>query len=97
MPVIARISDKLSCDDVIKTASPDVYADGLPIARLNDITTGHSNGFGSWRSVKINTASENVFINNLPVARVGDTAEEHCFFSCHVGKIQNGSPTVFAN
>lgn len=97
MPAAGRISDRLSCGDVIKTASADVYADGLPIARLNDITTGHTSGPSSWRSVKINQGSENVFINNRPVARIGDTAEQHCASSCHVGKIQNGSPTVFVN
>jgi len=97
MPAAGRISDRLSCGDFIKTGSADVYADGLPLARENDITTSHSSGRDFWRSVKLVEGSSNVFINNRPATRVGDAAEQHCSRSCHVGKVQKGSPTVFIN
>ena len=41
---VVRIGDTTSCGDVAIGSSPDVYANGIKIHRLNDATAGH----GTW-------------------------------------------------
>lgn len=95
-PAVARISDQLSCGDFIMTGSPNVFVNGLPVARKLDFTTGHTDGDDWWKTVPIISGSRSVFVNRLPIARVEDVALIHCASSCHVGKISEGSRNVFA-
>lgn len=93
MPQCARLADPLSCDDNIKTASGNVFANGLPVARVTDTTAGHS----CFPSTDITTGSSNVFVNFLPCAFVGSLARPHTCVTTHQGRVVNGSPNVFIN
>ena len=56
---VVRIGDTTSCGDAAIGSSPDVYANGIKIHRLNDATTGH----GTWVPNAAQTSSGNVFAN----------------------------------
>lgn len=66
---------------------------GMPVARLNDIDSGH----GCFSPRPNNAASSNVFVNGRPVHRRGDGWNVHCCKSCHTGVTSGGSGTVFVN
>ncbi len=66
--------------------SPNVIANGLPVARLMDIVL-----FGDGHSGVIIQGSASVFANGLPVARMTDN-----FVGCFSGTIIGGSPNVVA-
>ncbi len=54
-----RIGDSTSCGDSAIGSSPNVYANGIKIHRLNDATTGH----GTWVPNAAQTSSGNVIAN----------------------------------
>ena len=70
---VVRIGDTTSCGDVAIGSSPDVYANGIKIHRLNDATAGH----GTWVPNAAQTSSGNVFANgeggNEPSGSAGPT------------------------
>jgi len=96
MPALCRIGDPISCGDVMQNGSGNVFANGLPVTRINvDNTAGHC-----YNPTPIASGSKNVFINSIPVARVGDPIVDHTCSpipATHGGTITNGSPDVFAN
>lgn len=93
MPAITRITDIYSDGDTQAMGSNDVFANGLPVARLTDMTTGH----GCWPPVPVVTASNSVFVNGLPAARLADAHATHCCpdKGCHDGVFVSGSNDVF--
>jgi len=94
MPAIARVGDPIGCGDHIAKGSADVFVNNLPIARLEDKTTGH----GPFPStVLISGLSETVFANNKKIAMVEKTRiQRHCVGpSCHDAPVSVGSPDVF--
>jgi len=95
MPNVTRVSDPYDDGDFQAIGSGSVFVNGLPIARLNDLTTGH----GCWPPAQIQTASRTVFADNIPISRVGDLHIIHCCpnDSCHPGSFLAGSPNVFAD
>lgn len=95
MPNIARIGDQYNDGDIQAMGSGNVFINGLPVARLGDLTTGH----GCYPPALIQTASPTVFVNGLALARVGDLHTIHCCpeVDCHPGTFVIGSPDVFAN
>lgn len=94
---VARLSDTFADDDVITTGSGNVFVNNLPVARLSDVTTGHSSGTCFWPAAVINSGSGKVFVNNLPIARLSDTHTTHCCgSSCHDSVITTGSGNVFS-
>jgi len=67
---------------------------GLPVARLNDLCTGHS-CFPPRPNVQ---GSPTVFVNGRNWHRVGDLWGSHCCgLSCHGSVLVKGSSTVFVN
>ena len=103
MPAVARIGDTFDDTDTIATGSGDVFVNNLPIARLGDVTTGHTlPGHTFYPSIDIDSGSGTVFANNKAVARVDDTHAQHCdtpghpASDCHIGTIVVGSGDVFA-
>jgi len=95
MPAVARISDPFGCGDTIKSGSANVYANGIPVARLTDGTIGE----GCWAPTIIASGSGSVFVNGLPLARVGDANVPHTCSSIpetHGSSISAGSPNVIA-
>jgi uncharacterized Zn-binding protein involved in type VI secretion len=81
----ARLGDPISHGGVIITASPDVKANGIAVARLTDQVMCAFHGVQT-----IVTASTDVTANNLGCARVGDL--------CSCGAvIMDGSPDVYTN
>lgn len=76
---------------VIATGSPNVFINGLPAARVGDVSSVHLMPAGDKcvpHVAPIVTGSPTVFVNGLPMARVGDYLG-----TCTV--IISGSPTVF--
>ena len=93
MPAIARIGDPFSCGDTVASGSGSVFANGMPVARITDATTGH----GCWPPTIIAGGSGSVFANYLPVSRVGDANVPHTcppIPETHSGNISAGSPNV---
>jgi uncharacterized Zn-binding protein involved in type VI secretion len=66
---------------------------GLPVTRLNDMSTGHD-CHAPQNSL---TASVNVFINKRGVHRQGDLWAVHCCDGCHPGALAVGSSSVNVN
>ena len=96
MPKVARLGDPFSCGDTLASASPNVYANGIPVSRLTDSTTGDPCGAGP---TVVANGSGTVFVNGLPLARVGDALKPHSCPSSspHGGSISAGSPNVTAD
>lgn len=95
MPAVARIGDPISCGDVLAQGSGNVFANGIPVSRINvDLTAGHC-----FSPVPVISASPSVFTNSLATDRVGDPIDgaSHCCpgSDCHPGDVANGSPNVF--
>ena len=86
MPEAARKTDEIECQGAIgyiTAGSPNVFCNGLPLARIGDSCECEIHG-----TVQIATGSGTVFANGAGVARKGDT--------CTCGAvIVTGSPTVF--
>ena len=95
MPDVARLGDPFSCGDTVASASGDVFANGIPVARLTDATTGDPCGAGP---TTVAAGSSTVTVNGLPMARVGDALVPHSCPSSspHGGSITAGSPNVEA-
>lgn len=99
---VARIGDSFSDDDIIATASGDVFVNNKPCARLGDITTGHTPAdHGFYPPVPISSGSGSVFVNNKPIARLGDahpvhTDPPHDASHPHDGVINSASGDVFS-
>lgn len=80
MPVAAKLGDKGTehngyHETVITAASPTVFVDGVPAARLGDPLTAHSKLDHPPHPRKIATGSATVFIDGLPAARAGDAID----------------------
>ena len=96
MPSVCRIGDPLACGDTAKSGSGNVYANGIPVTRLTDGTTGH----GCWPPTINSSGSGNVYANGLPICRVGDSILAHTCSSIpetHGSTYASGSPNVTAN
>lgn len=97
MPAVARIGDPFStghpCDgsSVIAAGSGNVFAEGIGVSRLGDISASHAilvGGICVPHAVPIAGGSGTVFVNGIPCARVGDAIDG--------GAITGGAGTVFA-
>ena len=96
MPAVARIGDPMARGDTVKSGSGNVYANGIPIARITDATMGH----GCWPPTILAEGSGTVTANGLPISRVGDKNVAHTCGSIpetHDEPITAGSPNVFAD
>jgi uncharacterized Zn-binding protein involved in type VI secretion len=97
----ARLGDTFTDTDVIAEGSGNVFVNGIPKARLGDLTTGHTlPGHGFYPPVPIIEGSGSVFVNGIPAARLGDKHAIHCdpphpASDCHDGVINTGSGDVF--
>ena len=95
MPNIARIGDPYNCGDVQQSASGNVFAGGIPVARHGDSTAGHA----CYPPAALVATNKSVFVNNILAGRVGDTNGGHVngkpCNSLHVGTLVIGEPTVF--
>jgi len=93
MAVAARLGDPFTCGDTVASASGDVHANGIPVARATDATTGDPCGAGP---TTIATGSSTVNVNGLAMARVGDPHSGHACPSSspHGGSVSAGSPNV---
>lgn len=93
MAVAFRIGDPWSCGDTQGQGSGNVFVNGIPFARLTDLTAGHC-----YTPSPIDSASTTVFVNNLGAARVGSHHPVHvCGLSSHDGIASAGSPDVFVD
>ena len=98
MPAVARIGDTFTCGDTIKSGSANVFANGLPVGRITDGTTGHGCSSGSAPATVIADGSGTVFANGIPLSRVSDGLVPHaCGSTPHGGTINSGSPNVTAD
>ncbi len=96
---VARIGDTFLDTDIIATGSENVFVNKLPVARLSDMTTGHTlPDHGDYPPVPISTGSGSVFVNNLPIARLTDKHLPHCDAhpDCHDSVISTASGDVFS-
>ena len=102
MPAVARVGDThkgicshgASCcphnvSGPIVSGSPNVIANGSPVARLGDAVTHDCPHCGTG---EISSASETVKANGIGVARIGDSV----VYPGGGGTIVSGSPDVFA-
>ena len=101
---VARMGDKFSDDDTIGAGSGDVFMNGMPAARMTDMTTGHYvPGHGFYPPAPIITGSSSVFVNGLPLVRFTDKHAPHCDTKlehdpppdCHDGVIITSSGSAF--
>ena len=93
MSAIARIGDPMARGDTVRAGSPNVFANGIPVARLTDATTGH----GCWPATILAQGSGTVTANGIPVSRVGDSNVAHTcpdIPETHSEAITAGSPNV---
>lgn len=88
-----RIGDPFSCGDIVAEGSGNVFANGLPVTRIGDGTTGHPCGPPSSLA---NGNDGEVYANNILISVLGNTNVPHgtCSGAPHVGAIVNGSPNV---
>ncbi|MBA2998562.1 type VI secretion system PAAR protein [Salmonella enterica subsp. salamae serovar 3,10:b:e,n,x] len=80
MPIAARLNDTGTRHDgyyetVIIAASPTVFINGLPAARMGDPLTPHAKPEHPPHPRKIAGGSSTVFIDGLPAARTGDAVD----------------------
>lgn len=93
MPGVARLADTFACGDHVGEGSPTVFVNGLPIARLTDVTTGHD----CFPPETIIQGSSTVFSENLAVARQGDLGSGHiCGHSFHQTALSQVSDDTFS-
>lgn len=85
MPRIIRLGDTGSHGGLVTTASPDVLAEGIRVARVGDIYDCPEHG-----PKPITSGSPNVTANGQPIARVGDIT------ACGATLI-GGAPVTFCN
>lgn len=83
MPAIAHLGDELDHGGSIASASPNVYADGKPVARVGDRAFCAQHGI-----VTIDSGAATVLINGQPAAYDGSQC------SCGAVVISTGG-TVF--
>ena len=83
MPAVARLGDPSSHGGTIISASGDVMADGIGVARAGDMHQCPIKGHG----ITALTSTSTVTVDGKPVIRVGDTA------GCGAA-ITAGSPVV---
>ena len=94
MPLVARLGDVCTGHGCWPSrpnvsASPTVFADGIPIHRVGDAWATHCCLLLCHASV-LATGSPNVFANNIKVGRIGDSV------ACG-STVATGSSTVWAN
>lgn len=70
MPGVARVGDATDHGGTIVSGSPDVNANGIPVARVGDSHVCPIHGTNS-----ITSGSPDVNANGIPVARIGDSTE----------------------
>lgn len=87
MPGITRNAGTDVAGGAIVQGSPNVFANGSPVARIGDAVAGH--GKGPHAGPVMASGSGNVFTNNIQTCRAGDTA------TC--GHPSSGSGNVFVN
>lgn len=93
MAAAARLGDSFSCGDTVGEGSGNVFFNGMPAARVGDITAGHE--CGPPTIILPPPTSANVFINGLPAAVVGCTVQHGtCDDPPHIGTLLVGSPDV---
>jgi uncharacterized Zn-binding protein involved in type VI secretion len=86
MPFVARLGDIVGGGAIVN-GSNTVTANGIPVAQLGSVVSGH--GIGPHAASVIAVASPTVFANGIPIARLGDIA------SCG-DVVANASPNVTA-
>ncbi len=93
MPSIERIGDPWDCGDTQGQGSGNVFANGIPVARITDQTEGHG-----FPPISVDSASATVFANFKAVSRKGDHHATHCDdIPCHDGSFAAGSPDVIVD
>lgn len=70
---IQKQGDPIQCGDTHGIGLLNIRAEGIPIAIVGQLTTGHG-GFPPTAAVQ---GSENVRATNLPVVRLGDAYAPH--------------------
>jgi uncharacterized Zn-binding protein involved in type VI secretion len=97
MANVSRLGDGFvtghPCDasSTIGSASPNVYAEGVPVARRGDVSVAHAFPVGLEclpHVAAISGGSGTVFVNGASIARIGDGID--------AGAITGGAGTVFA-
>lgn len=82
----------MSCGDVVAQGSGNVFANGIPVARVSvDFTAGHC-----FSPTIFTSGSSTVFVNGQPVVFETSPIQPHtCGDSTHGGTLAVGSPDVF--
>ena len=93
MPAVTRLGDLCTGHGCFPprpsiSASPNVYANGIPICRVSDSYAPHGCSNCPPHPGNLVQGSPTVFINGLPVSRIGDAL--NCGSSA-----MTGSPNVF--
>jgi uncharacterized Zn-binding protein involved in type VI secretion len=94
MPAVTRIGDADTphCSGMVRAqGSPNVYINGIPVSRQDDVNTGHLLPGSPCPShaAPITIGSTTVFANTKGIGRVGDAIT-----GCT--SVAAGSPNVFA-
>lgn len=92
MPLATRVGDKNTghdeCNPVpLDSGSPNVFINGKPAGRVDDMYSPHSCITHSSHRDFITSGSSKVFINGKPAARVGDSVSNN-------SKVAEGSNNV---
>ena len=88
----ARLGDPISCGDVIAQGSGNCFMNGMPVARVGDLTAGHC-----YPPVPVLVGIPRFYVNNILAAVVGNPIPTHsCGDDSHNGVVSVGSPNCFA-
>jgi uncharacterized Zn-binding protein involved in type VI secretion len=93
MTDVARIGDPIGCGATCATGSGNVFANGIPVTRVSDSTTGDP---CKAPPTTITTGSSTVTANGLPLASVGSAIASHACPDSqeHSSSVSAGSPSV---
>lgn len=69
---VARAGQDTAGGLILVDSNTSVFANGLPVAVLNNPVAGH--GESPHSSTMLITGSGTVFVNGLPICRLGDSA-----------------------
>ena len=92
MTAHVRIGDPISCGDVVDQGSGNCFINGLPAARVGDLTAGHC-----YPPVPLLVGTPSVYFNGMLAAVTGNPIPTHtCDDNSHSGVVIAGSPNCYA-
>lgn len=84
----------MACGDTIIEGSPNVFANGMPVGRKGDKTSGHD----QWIPSYMIEGSDKVFANGISISHIHSRHAGHVTYdgdSFHKTELVQASPNVY--